>query len=551
MTQKILGPRLVLAIAMSIASVLIAVAPAQAEDSCTSLASLSLPDTTITAAQLIPAGSYKAADGATYSNLPEFCRVTATLMPSSDSQIRIEVWMPTTTWNGRFEGTGNGGYAGTIRYAGLATGIQLGFASANTDMGCVGCSSLNGDPNIGHPERWKDFGWRATHEMTLVSKQIIYAFYNRRPEYSYFTGCSTGGQQALMEAQRFPEDYDGILAGDAANNRTHLHQDILWIYAAAERNISDLAGFKAKVPMITQAAVAACGKQDGGVASDPFLVDARDCNWDPAKLLCKNGNASNCLTAGEVTAARLIYAGPQNPETGQLIYPGSARGSEDNPYYSWDGAAPLFSSTMTAPQFNSLFKWVFGANWDWSTFDFNHDVDKVDRVLAHELNAMSPDLTEFRMKGHKLIHYHGVADPLISPQDGIDYYLRVAAGEKGRTHEFYRLFLVPGLEHCFMGPGPNVFGALFQAAPPSNDAQHNILIALTEWVEKGKAPEEIITTKYVKDSADNGIAMQRPICSYPKLPRYRGWGDTNDPKNFKCVPDEHDYNQMPAPRYLK
>lgn len=550
MNQTRLGARgIVLTVMVSLALASIAAVPARA-DSCTDLASLSVPNTTITAAQSIPAGTYTAPDGSVYPDMPAFCRVAATSSPSSDSYIGTEVWMPATTWNGRYEGTGNGGYAGTIEYAFLELGVQLGFATANTDLGCVGCGVFDGDPNIGHPERWKDFGWRGTHEMTVVSKQIISAFYSQPPSYSYFSGCSTGGQQALMEAQRFPDDYDGILAGDAANNRTHLHEDLIWIFAATERNPADLIP-AAIVPLITQSVVAACGTKDGGVSTDPFLVDSRDCHWNPAELLCTDGDTPPaCLTAGQVQAAQLIYHGTHNPQTGQLIYPGSARGSEDNPLFSWDGLFPLFSPTLTEPEFDSLFKWVFGASWNWQTFDFNHDVDTVDQVLARDLNAMSPDLSEFRKKGHKLIHYHGVADPLIAPQDGIDYYLRVAAEVQEKTPSFYRLFLAQGLEHCFLGPGPNVFGGLFQDPPPSNDAQHNIFTALTEWVENGVAPEKVISTKYVNDTPPN-IAMQRPICSYPKFPRYKGSGDTNNADNFECALGEREPNPMPAPQYLK
>jgi feruloyl esterase len=484
--------------------------------SCEGLAGLSLPNVSITSAKDMLPGGFAPDAGKPIENLPGFCRVEATLTPSPDSAIRIEVWMPASGWNGKFEGTGNGGYAGGLSYGALADGLRRGYAVANTDMGTSRIEMDNADAFIDHLERWTDWGWRATHEMTVAAKQIVRAFYGRAPERSYFSGCSTGGQQALMEAQRFPDDYDGIVAGAPAHNRTRLHMDILWNYAVAERTPADLIP-AAKLPLVAEAVLKACPKAKA-IASDTFLSYPESCRWQPDALLCPAGDAPNCVTAAQVATAKRFYGGPVNPVTGASIYPGLPRGSE----LAWDGATPK----ADRPPYDSLFKWALGPGWDWRSFDFNRDVAAVDGQLASTLNATNPDLSAFKAHGHKLILFHGWADWLVPPAESVNYYRAVLDAQAStaashheskeqETEAFFRFFLVPGMAHCAGGPGLNGLDAL-----PS----------LELWVEKGVAPEEMVARRTEKDA----VTMTRPVCPYPRIASYKGTGDASNAASFSC-----------------
>ena len=312
---------------------------------CEQFAGASLPGNgAITAAVSVPAGSFTApGTTTTYSNLPAFCRVSATLRPTPDSNINVEVWLPQgAAWNGRFVGTGNGGYAaGVVQYNELAATLQLGFAVANTDMGTAPSTALDGKPIIGHPERWIDWGYRSTHLMTVAAKRVVQAFYGNAAAYSYFAGCSTGGGQALHEAQQFPDDYDGILAGAPAENRTHLHTEIIWPYLVSHRTPDSLIP-PDKTQLITNAVLAACATQSGGLPSDRHLTEPRACRWDPGQLLCQEGanDTSQCLTPAQVDTARLLYDGPSDPRTGHLIYPGVPRSSESGSTFDWASRPP-------------------------------------------------------------------------------------------------------------------------------------------------------------------------------------------------------------------
>jgi feruloyl esterase len=543
---------------VAVAATLLGGTPASAQLACEGLAARAFGDTLVVQAQSFAGGSFTAPDGIAYENVPSFCKVSAVANPTQDSVINIEVWMPTQGWNGRMVGQGNGGYAGTIALGvpAMVAAIQAGAASANTDMGTAPSSNNDGDALIGHPQKWADFGWRATHEMTVAAKAIIAAFYGKGPQYAYFNGCSTGGQQALMEAERFPGDYNGILGGDPANNRTHVHTNVLWIYRLTHLP-ADALFTSGQTQAITAAVVAACAVKSGGLATDPFLTDPRACDWDPGTLACTTANEPNCLNPDQVAAARLIYDGPRNPATGQLIFPGSVKGSESDGQFGWVG----LESQPDVP-FGSLFKWVFGPTFLWPAFDFSQDMTSVDQLLAPVLNANNADLSAFQRLGGKLIMYQGWADPLVSPQDLIDYYLRAVAksgsgqGALKATQRFFRLFMVPGMYHCAFGPGPNAFGNQFSgqvyaAPPPSSDPEHDILAALQQWVEKGVAPDRVVATKYNGDVANLGIVMQRPICPFPLVPRYSGSGDPNSADSFACVVDNNTNNPTAAPIYLQ
>jgi feruloyl esterase len=568
-------PRLVGAATGLFALAAIAGTPAKATP-CTNLQSLGLEHATITSAADNTAGVFTPAGSTPITGLPAFCRVTATLTPASDSSIQVEMWLPETGWNGRFLGTGGGGFQGIINYAELTAGLQAGFAVANTDLGTggSGCTPLYcgsngnqgnpfavafGDPTnpatglFGHPERIKDFGYRAIHLMTVRSKEITKAFYRQSARKSYFAGCSTGGQNGLMEAQRFPDDYDGILSGAPAFNRTHLHMGALsaWQDAHASPGRFILPG---QMTLINKAVVAQCVGRDGGAATDQFLTDPRDCHFNPKVLQCTGGNVPPaCLSSDQVTTMQKYYAGSIDPVNGQLILPGLMPGSETDNFLALGLA---LNEQFPEPYFDGLFYWVFGAGFgvvssahNFANFDFHRDVDTVDDQLASVLSADSTDLSAFREHGGKLILYHGWADPLIPSANSIDYFdALVANGGDGfheasfgrgrnaaleRTQKYARLFMVPGMYHCSGGPGPNVFDAL---------------TPLVTWVEEGKAPDTITATKFVNDTPP-AVEMTRPLCVFPKVAKYNGSGATSDAANFTCVADEPDFNQTPAPKY--
>ncbi|MDE1175042.1 MAG: tannase/feruloyl esterase family alpha/beta hydrolase [Edaphobacter sp.] len=452
----------------------------------------------VTSAEVVHGGSFTPQGGKAIDDLPEFCRVTATLNPSGDSSIKIEVWLPVTTWNQRLEGTGNGGLAGHIGYGPLADGLKDGYAVANTDMGLGVPDGKDAGIYVGHPERWADWGWRSTHEMTVFAKSVVKMFYGRAEKKDYFVGCSTGGEQALMEAQRFPDDYDGIVGGAPAHNRTGVHESILWNFAALEAPGSSLSADK--LTLVNQAVVKACDMNDG--VKDGLIGDPRSCRFDPAVLLCKDGKSEQCLTPSQVEAVNKTYAGPKDSRNGRQLYPGLERGSE----FAW-GWLPSRFSIAKAP-FAPVFEWVFGADWAWQSFDYGNDVDTMQAKLSGTLNATDPNLDLFMKHGHKLVLYHGWADQIVPPGETITYFNAAAA--RAPIDGSVRLFMLPGVQHCSGGQGPSTI------AP---------LDAVVNWVEKGKAPEALTAT---------GNGMVRIVCAYPAEPKYNGQGDINNPTSYVC-----------------
>jgi feruloyl esterase len=524
---------------------------------CTSLSGLALPDTTITAAEPVAAGTYTAPDGEVFTNLPAFCRIAATLTPTSDSDIKIEVWMPYSGWNGRYLGTGNGGIGGVIRYLSLAHFLALNYAVANTDYGASPAATdpLGARVLSGHPEKQIDNFTRSTNLMTVRSKQIIEAFYDERPKYSYFVGCSTGGGKGVHEALQFPGDYDGIVAGAPTNNGTHNEAALIWDYDAFNRSPATITAAQASA--ITAAIVKQCTGKDGGLSSDNFLTDPRDCHWDPAALQCMGGaaDAAACLTAPQVAAMRKFYGGPINRRTGERILAGRVRGSESN-----SGYPATLAASPTSQGASSY--WVFGNDYDWLTFDFDHDMDTLDDALAASNNANTADLEEFKAHGGKLILAHGFADPRVPTLNTVAYYERLIAsqtrdgrhdeGERKealrRTQEFARLFLLPGAAHCSGGAGPYTVEGDSLPVGPGNDAITWLALdPLQRWVEHGIAPDQIIAYHVTNGVTD----FSRPVCPYPALPRYSGAGDATKASSFICAADgDRDDNQPPAPKYL-
>jgi hypothetical protein len=504
---------------------------------CEDLTGLKLPDTTITSASSVAAGEYVGADKAKQPDMPAFCRVLASVKGAPDSDIRVEVWLPAGRWNGVFHGNGNGGFAGVMQtgYAGMEAGVRRGYATATTDMGTAPATPLIGDPLIGHPRKWKDWGLLSTHVMTVTGKAIAKAYYDAEVRRAYYSGCSTGGQEGLIEAQYYPDDYDGILIGAPVINRTWGHAMAVWDWQAANlrpgAKLSD-----AKLTMLHNAVLADCAGKGNGLASDPFVSDAAACTFDPAALKCTGAETATCLTAAEIETVKAYYSGPLN-HAGRATYFGWLRGSEAPGIFGWNF---LQSPTNNEPAFDGLFKWVFGPKWDWRSFDFDRDMPRVDAELGPDLNgAMRGDMSRFRARGGKLIIYQGLADTLVAPAQTLAFYdaLSRKTGGTAKTRGFARLFLAPGVTHCVGGAGPSGFNAAngLYGKPFSNAPADDLFSAISHWVEDGAAPDQVIATKYVDGLPAKGVALRRPLCAYPQKPWYKGVGDTKDAANFVCA----------------
>ena len=507
-------------------------APMAFAANCDALASLTLADTTITEAKSVRPGAFTPPGGGrnarAIEKLPAFCQVHGVLKPTPASVIHFEVWLPIDNWNGKLQVVGNGGLAGTISYPAMAAALRSGFATASTDTGHTAAEPRTW---LQDRERLIDYSYRGLHLTTVNAKTIADAYYSQKPKYAYYSGCSTGGKQGLMEAQRYPADFDGILAGDAANYWTHQMVSEVWNGVVTSSPDTNLP--KEKLQLVQDAALAACDALDGAV--DGLVSDPMRCHFDPGKLQCKGADAANCLTTAQVDAVRKIYSGPVNPRTGTKIYPGLYPGGE----LGWAPGTVINRTTTSGVSSNDFWSYAVFQKPDWAfrSLDFDHDVQTLDEKYAQITNATDPNLEEFRKLGHKLIYYHGAADPLIPAQNGIDYYETVIAAQKGldRTQGFYRAFLVPGLYHCAGGPGPIAFGTSLPAPSTETDADHDILLSLERWVEQSAPPAKVIATKYVDNSPAKGVAFQRPLCPYPQVAKYKGSGDMNDAANFTCA----------------
>jgi feruloyl esterase len=460
----------------------------------------------------------------------DFCRIVAVLKPSTDSNINIEVWLPAADkWNEKFQAEGNGGWAGSIQGLGaMQTAVRAGYATAGTDTGHTVAS---GSFAVGHPEQVIDFGYRAIHEMTVQSKALIKAFYGQSEKFSYFVGCSTGGRQALMEAQRYPNDFDGIIAGAPANDHINLHAGDM------SRQIDifkDPAGYlnAAKVATLAAAVMKDCDELDG--VKDGMLNDPRQCKFDPSSLLCKGEDSDSCLTAAQVKTVQRAYA-PTNTSKGDLLFPGFSKGGEST-YTVLRGnlpgppqaqtAAPAAAAAATprvpAPPVPAALGWdTFrylahqDANWDWHNFNVDVDPALAMKNAGSIINSTSPDLSKFKSHGGKLIMYHGWADPAIQPEHTVLYYASVLDKMGKNQDDWLRLFMVPGMGHCGGGAAnsPNTMDTIG---------------TLVTWREKGTAPDLMI-------GSNAAAGLSRPLCPYPQIAKYKGTGSTNDASNFACA----------------
>ena len=475
---------------------------------CASLAALALPGGSITQAEDESAGALAAPaqlNAALVRSLPAFCRIIATLRPSADSEIKIETWLPASGWNGKFQAVGNGAFSGSINYSALATAVARGYAASSTDTGHSGGSASFA---LDHPEKVSDFGWRAVHEMTVASKRIIAAYYQSPAKYAYWNGCSAGGRQGMKEAQRFPADFDGVVAGAPALDWTSRASQAVRIAQRLETSASARL-LAADRERLHRAVLEACDAADG--VRDGLLENPGRCGFDPVALQCRTAADSACLTAEQVETARSMYSPMKNAATSRAIT-GLERGSE----LGWTDLGWTGSARATGLD-HFRFLVFHDAKWDLSQFRGDADVARAEESDDNTINALDPNLKPFIDRGGKLIQYHGWSDPQISPGNSTQYYSRVleVLGGKSKVDDGYRLFMVPGMGHCSGGEGPNTF---------------DMVAALEEWVEHGRAPDRIIASHLAKGTVDR----TRPLCPFPQTAEYTGAGSINDAANFVC-----------------
>jgi feruloyl esterase len=517
----------------TLASVLVASSSVAA--TCESLRSIAIPNVTITTAELVtppaPAAGRGAPGGAARGGgapaaavpgapaarggapagppaaaqppLPEYCRLVLVLKPSADSNINSELWLPTKTWNGKFMATGNGGFGGAIQGLNeMRNVIRLGYATAGNDTGHSAADGPNGMFALGHPEKIVDFAYRAMHEMTVTSKKLINEFYGRPQEFAYYKGCSTGGRQGVMNAQRYPEDFDGIIAGALANRHIQMHT------AGAARGVhlarhpeQELSA--AKAALVNKTVMDSCDTLKEG-----FLANPRACKVDFKKLACGSGNnaaaeSDSCLTAPQLQSVETYYGGLKNSK-GELIFSGQALG---NPINAQRGNIPAIGAGNDTVRI-----WGFqNDKYDWSTFDLDRDMPIINSKVGF-VDAVDPDLSKFKARGGKLLLYAGWGDTTITPENTVLYYESVLDKMGRNQGDFTRLFLVPGMAHCGGGPGLNTFDSIG---------------ALEQWREKGSTPTQVT-------GFNNTTLMTRPVCAYPQAAKYKGTGNIKDAANWSC-----------------
>lgn len=436
------------------------------------------------------------------------CRVSITLRPSADSEIKSEVWLPTAAgWNGKFLMVGGGGFVGSVNTPGMTKAVREGYASASTDTGHTGGS---GTFALGHPGKIVDFAFRAVHETAVKAKALIAAYYGRGPRLSYWEGCSTGGRQGLMSAQRYPEDFDGIIAGAPANNQIHLSAWRLRLLMTALKSPQHALPPE-KLKLLNDAVLDKCDDNDG--VKDRLIEDPRNCNFDPSALKCNGPETASCLTLQQMETVNAAYTDARK-STGELLYPRLPFGGE----LGWRLPA---GATEPGRMDIDMFRYIANQNpaWDWRTFDLEKDIEQ---ALLHgkEIHAVNPDLAKFKARGGKLLIYHGWSDGgsggSISAFNTISYYESVLKHMGPNQDNWLRLFMVPGMAHCGGGTGPDQF---------------NALAALERWREQNEPPKSITAARV---NERGGIDMTRPLCPYPQRAVYKGTGSTNDAANYTC-----------------
>src|SRR4051812_34056763 len=475
---------------------------------CQSLGRLPVRNGTLISADAVPAGGFtlpagNAGTAAAFKTVPAFCRVVLKLTPTADSDIRVEVWLPLSGWNRKVQALGNGGLGGTIPYPALGAAVKAGYAAAGTDTGHVGG---NADFVAGHPEKLVDFGYRAIHEMTVAAKTITAAHYDARPVRSYFTSCSTGGRQALIEAQRYPDDFDGIVAGDASWDQMRLYAARVALNVFVNREPAAVIP-PAKYPVIHNAVLAACDGTDG--VRDGVIEDPARCKFDFATLACAAGDRADCLTKPQIDTAKAMASPIVDRQSGAVLHPGRYYPGSELGWGGVGGPAPSGESL------EGMKKIVFNAGWDYHTIRVPEDVERAVRADDGLLYGGDANLTRFFSRGGKLLMYHGWADPLVTPDASLIMYKRITETVGRPATDSLALFMVPGMGHCQGGPGTDVFDKIG---------------ALDRWVESGTRPQAIPASHMNGTVADR----TRPLCAYPTVAHYIGTGSTDEARNFRC-----------------
>ena len=517
------------------------------EERCKALQAVELPDTHITSVEWTPADRFVPDPPlpALALPVPAHCTVSGVISPSPASEIRFEVWLPVDQWNGKYQGVGNGGFAGRLNRADMAAAVQRGFATATTDTGhgLVGTEVWAKN----QPEKIRDFGDRAIHLTTVAAKAIVGRYYGRAPARSYFASCSNGGRQALMEAQRHPEDFDGIIAGAPAYDWVGAIAGGFAWNAQALFGSSDTAITSAMTPAVANEVKAQCDLADG--LNDGVIADPPRCDLQASKSRCPYGKEAgketdeSCLSARQWSALEAIYQGPHDSKR-RPIYPGFSPGGEVGtfPGLGWEGWIFGDADKGTHQLFvlrGFMRDFVTGdPHWDFHQFDFDRDYPAVRDRWGPILNATDPDLTRFFARGGKLILWHGWSDAALPPLGTIRYLDAVLERMGPRARESVRLFMAPGVQHCVGGPGPYMFNP--GPAKPDGRPESDMGKALEHWVEKDVAPEQIEAWRprdlmsALSGDPDAEIERTGLLCAYPAIASWDGKGDPKSAASYQC-----------------
>jgi feruloyl esterase len=492
-----MGYSLVLVFSAAIAPAVLQARP------CESLLTLASPTVSIVSAATIATGTVAVTVGSpALTALPPFCRVAAQLRPTEDSDIGAEIWLPLHQWNGKFLAVGSGGWGGSFAYDAMADALRRGYATSATDDGhrSSGAAFI-----VGHREKFIDFAYRAEHEMTVEAKTLIEAFYGRRARYSYWSGCSGGGREGLLQAYRYPQEFDGIIAGDPANVRRNAWA--LWLAVQALKD-PDAYIPAEKYPLIHRAVLDACDAADG--LKDGLIEQPQKCNVDFKTLECNAAGSRDCLTARQVKTAQTLIS-PATTHDGRVVFPRLEPGTE----LRW---GRLIGGPAPADLFLDQFRYVVyqDPQWDWRSFDLERDFEKAN-AADKDIDELDPHLAAFAQHGGKLIIYHGWADQQVAPGSSVDFYnsLRRLNPNPAATSNWARLFMVPGMGHCGGGEGPDTF---------------DTTTLIERWVERGHAPQRIIASHVTAGKVDR----TRPLCPYPEVARYDGRGSIDEASHFTC-----------------
>jgi len=520
-----------LALGSTAAGAILAFANPAAAAECGELADLDIGKGMVTSATLVAAGEFEppptpfgpppGVSGSPYEGLPEFCQVEATLTPTSDSEIKIVIWLPAGNWNGKFVGIGNGIWAGQLSISQMVDPLSRGYAVATTDTGHTG-TGMSGEFAVGHPEKLIDFGHRAVHEMTVTAKTAIRAYYGADPTHSLWNSCSTGGRQGVMEAYRYPGDYDVISAMAPANPMSDLMTQSMFAGYYPPRT-PDNTLTAPILQLIHQAALKECDADDG--LADGIISRPDACGFDPATIECKPGESEGCITSGQLETIRAVYAGVTDPRSGAQILPGWPIGSEVQLSFIIGGEQPF----PVAFTYFTLLVHGDDPEWDWKAMDYAREV-YVSREYGGEILDVPHDgLGAFFDRGGRLLLSHGWSDGLIPATNAVKFYRGLYHSlPLGQAQNQLRLFMVPGMNHCGGGDGATQFDTLG---------------IIDQWAESGVAPNRIVAKREGGGAGGPPGAppapelppISRPLCPYPQFPQYAGEGDEADEASFACA----------------